>query len=177
LVWDLEALTGRKLGGPLDDPRQAALWDDLAGDAALAAHAIDCWQAALRVTVPFLRRQLKPAVAVSAERVRPLIAALDSPTFATREQATKDLTALGPAAEPALRAALTAASAEARGRIETILATWAAEQTRAGRAVEVLEAIATPDARALLEELAKGDPAARLTREAQASLDRLNRRR
>jgi WD40 repeat protein len=40
------------------------------------------------------------------------------------------------------------------------------------RAVEVLERIGTPEARKVLEELAKGEPAARVTREAKASLER-----
>jgi WD40 repeat protein len=40
------------------------------------------------------------------------------------------------------------------------------------RTVEVLERIATPAAREVLEALAKGAPAARLTREAKASLER-----
>jgi hypothetical protein len=41
------------------------------------------------------------------------------------------------------------------------------------RAVEVLEEIGTPAARKLLETLAKGAPAARITKEAKASLGRL----
>ena len=41
------------------------------------------------------------------------------------------------------------------------------------RAVDLLERIATPEARALLAEYAGGDPAARLTLEAQAALARL----
>jgi hypothetical protein len=40
----------------------------------------------------------------------------------------------------------------------------------------VQEFIGTPAARKLLQTLASGAPAARLTREAQASLDRLARR-
>jgi hypothetical protein len=40
----------------------------------------------------------------------------------------------------------------------------------------VLEDIGTPAARNLLQTLASGAPAARLTREAQASLERLKRR-
>ena len=47
------------------------------------------------------------------------------------------------------------------------------DEVRATRAVEVLERINTADARQLLESLAKGDPTARLTREAAASLQRL----
>ena len=45
---------------------------------------------------------------------------------------------------------------------------------RTMRAVEILEHIATPAARDLLAEWAKGAPGARLTEEAKASLERLN---
>jgi hypothetical protein len=47
------------------------------------------------------------------------------------------------------------------------------ERLQALRAVEVLERIGTPEARKVLETLATGAPAARLTREAKASLGRL----
>ena len=50
------------------------------------------------------------------------------------------------------------------------------EDLRALRAVEVLEKVGTPEARQVLEDLARGDPAAALTREARASLDRLGKR-
>lgn len=41
--------------------------------------------------------------------------------------------------------------------------------------VQVLERIGTPEARELLAELAKGQPEARLTQEAQAALQHLKR--
>jgi hypothetical protein len=44
------------------------------------------------------------------------------------------------------------------------------------RALEVLEHIGTAEARGLLEDLAKGVPEARLTRETKASLARLAKR-
>lgn len=47
------------------------------------------------------------------------------------------------------------------------------EERRAIRAIEVLERIATRDARQLLDELTKGAPDSRLTQEAKASLQRL----
>src|SRR5207253_1886129 len=123
--WDVEAVTGRRIGGPLNDARQAQLWDDLGGDAALGAHAIDCWQAAPEAAATFLSRKLKPVVAVPAERITPLVAALDSPTFAMRERAARDLTALGPGAEAVLRDVLTKQpSLELRQRIKTVLAAW-----------------------------------------------------
>jgi hypothetical protein len=46
-------------------------------------------------------------------------------------------------------------------------------QLRSLRAVEVLERLGTPEARTALEDLARGTPEARQTREAKASLDRL----
>jgi hypothetical protein len=120
---------------------------------------------------------LKPLAAVPAERVVPLIADLDSPVFARREQAAKELAKLGPGAAAPLRAALEKQpTLELRQRIEALLAAWDDDWRRSDRALEILEAVATPEARTLLEELARGDPAARLTREAQASLERLRRR-
>jgi hypothetical protein len=51
-----------------------------------------------------------------------------------------------------------------------------AVELRSLRAVEVLEATGTPAARKLLGELASGEPAARLTREAGEAVRRLGRR-
>ena len=48
----------------------------------------------------------------------------------------------------------------------------AGDRLRAVRAVAVLERVGTPDAKALLGRLAKGAPAARLTREATDALRR-----
>jgi hypothetical protein len=81
-------------------------------------------------------------------------------------------------AEPALREALKKGpSAELKRRVEALLERLddvesAPERLQAFRAVEVLERIGSPAARKVLEELAKGAPHARLTREARASLQR-----
>ena len=45
------------------------------------------------------------------------------------------------------------------------------------RAIEALEYIGTPEARNLLLDLSRGAPGARVTREAAASLNRLEKRR
>jgi hypothetical protein len=65
------------------------------------------------------------------------------------------------------------ASAEVKRRTQAALDVWERQQLRDVRAVEVLEGVATPDARRLLVDLAAGVPDARLTREAAASLARL----
>ena len=73
-----------------------------------------------------------------------------------------------------------APSAEVKRRAEWLLAkldegTPSPEAVRDLRAVEVLEAIGTSDARRVLEGLAKGAPQARLTVETKRALDRLPR--
>ena len=60
--------------------------------------------------------------------------------------------------------------------LEDIERGQAAGQLKRIRALEVLEHLGTPEARRLLEDLAKGVPEARLTQEAKASLRRLTKR-
>jgi hypothetical protein len=72
-------------------------------------------------------------------------------------------------------------SAEARRRLEPLLAKVERQELsstalRQVRATEVLEHIATPEARDLLKNLAAGATEARLTQEAKAALERLERR-
>jgi RNA polymerase sigma factor (sigma-70 family) len=176
LVWDIEAAIGHRIVSILDPIRQTELWADLAGGDGLGAHAIDCLQANPTAALTILKAQLRPAVAMPAERVAPLLAGLDDSAFAAREKAQRELAALGPAAEPNVAAARDRANAEVRRRIDAVLAGWEAGQRRLSRAVEVLEYIATPGARQLLTELAGGDPQARLTKEAKAALGRLGGR-
>jgi hypothetical protein len=121
-------------------------------------------------------------VAPSPERLAQLLANLDSDEFATREQATKEMEALGDTAEPALRTALEKSpSAEARRRIDRLLArlptrTPTGESLLGLRAVELLEHIDTLEARQFLRRLAARAPDARLTREAKAALERVTRK-
>jgi len=89
------------------------------------------------------------------------------------------LAAIAEAIEPRLRRAMDkGASLELRRRLQAILETPRslvppAETVRRLRAVAVLERISTTEARALLRELAKGEPGDRLTRAAVAALARL----
>jgi hypothetical protein len=84
---------------------------------------------------------------------------------------------------PALLAALKAKPGpEKKRRLEELLKALAPggpnpELVRPARALEVLERVGTPQARRLLRALAKGNPGARLTADAQSALKRLLRTR
>jgi len=78
----------------------------------------------LLVTSIDARGRKKKLPAVDPELVKitaPLIRKLDAPIYEEREVATRALKALGPTAEPALRAALPDASLEVRHRISRVL--------------------------------------------------------
>jgi WD40 repeat protein len=180
LIWDTTGLIPEQASAPPRDLE--ALWNDLAEDAAKAYEAIWAFTAVPQQSVSFFRRHMQPAAPVDAKRLAQLIADLDSNRFEVRQQATGELRKLGEPAEPAMRDALAGQpTPEARRRLEQLTAELAGPVTapdalRALRAIEVLERCATPEARRLLETLATGTPAARLTREAKASLERLSQR-
>jgi hypothetical protein len=184
LIWDLGGRRGPKTaaGKPLTAAELESCWTDLVGeDAPRAYQALRKLIASPTEAVAFLSRHLRPVAAPDAQRLAGLIGDLDSEAFATREQATKELTKLGAVAEPALRRALDKApSTEARRRVEQLLArlenlSSTGEPLRVSRSVEALERIATPEARHLLTKLSAGAPDAPLTREAKAALQRLQR--
>jgi RNA polymerase sigma factor (sigma-70 family) len=118
----------------------------------------------------------------SGARIRRLIGELEHDRFAVREAAAKELTGLGPAAEPALRQAAAAnTSLELRQRVGKILEQMPAQELTADdyrllRAVEVLECVVSAPARQKLIELSKGASDALLTRAATAALQRLKSR-
>lgn len=179
LLWDF-ALPRKDSVAPAD---LAALWTELSGaDAAKAWRAVWRLSESPKEAVPLLRGALKPVLPAAAEVTRPLIADLDSDTFAKRDAALKRLKELGPRAEAALRAVLKGnPSAEQRQRVEDVLALLAElgkppspEALRDQRAVSVLERAGTPEARQLLEEWAAGAESAPLTRAAKAALGRLS---
>ena len=155
------------------------LWEDLAGaDESRAYLAFWTLAAAPEQTVPFLSRVLSPAPSPPlppelAEQVTRWIAELDAPDFAVREAATNRL-ADHPEAAGALRRVLDDVSPEARTRIDHLLRTTAAntrDAVRVQKAVRVLRYLGTPDAVALLKDLAAADSAAAVTVEARRALD------
>jgi Tol biopolymer transport system component len=155
-------------------------WTDLADDDATRAFQAICLLTAHPgQAVPFLQERLKPVAPIDPKRLAQLIAELESNNFLARQKATEELERQGDLAVPALEKALAGKPAlEMRTRIETLLAKperMPPEVLRSWRALEALEHAGTAEARRLLETLAKGADGARLTREAQAALRRLEK--
>jgi hypothetical protein len=183
LVWDLR---GRPPARPLSPRELESRWDDLAGrDAVRAYQALRCLAAVPGQAVPFVKERLRPPDSDEARlrrRIERWVADLDSGRYAVRQQASAALANLGELAGPALRQALEGRpSLEVRQRIEQLLQrlggpVTAPERLRSMRALELLEAIAAPEARQVLEALAQGPPDAWLTREAGRVRERAAKR-
>jgi hypothetical protein len=168
----------------LDAKQLDALWKDLAdGDAAKAYQAILTLTGAPKEGVALLGKKLAPVPPPDAKKVAQLIEDLNSEKFAVRDKAAAELAKMGELVEPDLqKAAKGDAPLEMRRRIQQLLdklqgPVLQPDQLRVLRAVEVLENVGTAEAKAVLRKLADGAPGARLTREARASLQRLERRR
>jgi WD40 repeat protein len=175
LIWGAAGQRQPPTPAPLREADLDRLWADLAAnDAATAYQAICTLRASPRQAVGLLERHLKPVPAVDVKRVAHALRDLDSDEFAARERAVKLLAEVAEAAEAALRQALDAKpSAEARRHLEQLLdQVEASAAGRRQRALEVLEQIDSAQSRRLLKSLAHGAPGARLTRAAQAALDR-----
>jgi len=170
LVWNLAA-TPRKLSHEECETE----WDALANDDAVKAYAAICRLAGSpSQAIPLLRERLRPSRAPDSNRIAKLLADLDAREFATRDAASKELAKLGSVVAPAIRGALQEQrSIEAERRLRQLLEIvegWTPEQLRDWRALEVLERIASPEARQVLRSLAEGRSGQRLTEEAKASL-------
>jgi hypothetical protein len=174
-------------GQPLQAADLEAIWKDFTqnDDAGTkkAWQGITAMTQAPQLAVPFLKERLKPVPRPDPKRIEQCLADLDSGNFKTREKAMQELEGLGDMALPALdkKLAEKTLSVEARRRMETLAqrprTVLTGEELRSLRAVEVLEGIGTPEARAVLTNLARGGEGAVLTEQARRALARLGRRR
>jgi hypothetical protein len=187
LLWDLTGGidAAARPPGKLSGERLDGLWSDLgSSDARKAYRAMTRLAAAPAEAVALLRERVKPDARkpLGAREVERLIAELEGDSFAVREQARRALEEAGRSVRPALLKALEAKpGAEKKRRLRQLLEGMPADTgpvpalVRPLRAVELLERLGTPEARRLLEALARGQPGARLTAEARAALRRLSR--
>jgi WD40 repeat protein len=181
LVWDLGPLPRVELARemPLAATDLDTLWADLAKpDPAAAFTATRKLLTARTQAAGLLKERLHPVPAADDAKIAQLVADLGG-TFDARRKAAAELERLGELAVPHLRKALEGDPAlDLKQRVEGLLQKTAVrrvqgDQLRELRAVELLELAGTPEAKQVLESLAKGAAGARLTREAEAALARL----
>jgi WD40 repeat protein len=178
LIWDVAAVTRRGIMHLLSPEAVAACWEDLGRDAKTARRSADRLAGDPAQAVALLHARLKPAEAVDNARIKRLIADLDSPHFAARQTASRELRAIGARAAGALQAAhIGGDSAELQRRLDKILSepflARTPDELRTLRGVDLLERLGTPAAKAVLTKLSRGDATARETQAAQAALQRL----
>jgi HEAT repeat protein len=154
-------------------------WQALAGDdAAKAFAAIRELAATPKDTVAWIKERLKPAAPIDMKHVEELLKQLDSDQFKVRDTATTELLKFDEQIVPVLDKALAAnPTLESKQRLEGLRGKRTGiilqgERLRAYRAIEVLERIGTPEARQVLQALAKGAPGALITTSAQAAPSR-----
>jgi WD40 repeat protein len=183
LLWDLASYGTRKEPAPqLTANDLDAMWGDLASsDARKAGESMRKLAAAPAASVPLLQKRLQPAAekAADAQQIARWVAQLDDEDFNVRTQAARELQHVGPPARAPLQKALEGKpSVEMRRQVERLLERLettgpSPDALRPLRALEVLERIGSPEARQVLEALAKGQPDATLTQDAKAALGRL----
>jgi WD40 repeat protein len=185
LIWDLVGTLSHRPGRTLSPKDLAARWTDLASsDGTRVQHAIDDLAASPNEAVPFLVARLQSVLFFDEKAIARLIADLDAESFEVRDSANQKLAALEFQPVHLYRKALAASpSPETRRRLNALVVAqdklWRSPSSghlRLLRSLEALELAATPDARRLLESLAKGDPSSWLTLEAAGSVERLRRR-
>jgi WD40 repeat protein len=172
LIWDVS------------QARLAYLWSELAGGSDDSAQAMKKLARNPERGVPFVRNQLEKAMAAE-QRAGQLIAELDDDDFHVRERASRQLEELGRNAEFALRLAIERdPSLEVRRRCEALLGKLPTSPSRPGEfqprsailGVALLEEVATPEARQVLQDLARGPATSTIARDAKTALEQLAKR-
>jgi WD40 repeat protein len=160
------------------------VWNDLASPEPMAGcRAMANLATAPELAVPLVKSRLTPTPRFDARRVAALMAQLDDDDFAVRERATEELGKYSETVRPVLRDAQRGGrlSVEAASRVRRLLERLdgtesSPDRLRETRVVQALEWMTTPEARAHLAEIAKGEPGSWLTEEANQALARLARR-
>jgi hypothetical protein len=180
LVWDMSFGAEHSKDFPLSPADRDKAWEALA-----ATPAAPAYEALLRLaadpdgSVPLVKKHIQPAPVIDGAMLEKLIAGLNSDRFAVRERAAAELDKLGKSVVGAVRTRFDATlSLEVRERLTKFLDQhdrdeFTPEELRQERAMQLLEQIGSAEAREVLRELSKGEKSARLTRQADAALNRL----
>jgi WD40 repeat protein len=180
LVWDMTFGANGSKPVRLSPTDRDKAWKALAATAAAPAYEVVVRLAAdPDGSVLLVKKHIQPAPAIDGAVLDKLIDGLNNDRFAVRERAAAELDRLGKTVVGAVRARFDAdSSPEVRERLAKFLEQhdrdeFTAEELRQERALELLEQIGTAEAREVLRELSKGEKTARLTRQADAALKRL----
>jgi len=184
-VWNVATRELAKAADPvkLSDPELRSLWDDLANanfDKADAA-----WRKLATggdPAVAFLKQQVRPIAVPPVDRaqVAKLIGELNSATYATRENATKELIKTGELVIVPLEKLLEKApSPEAQRRASLVLKhvkepVMTPDRVRVLEAIELLEQLQSASSRTLLQEIADDALIVQIRTEALQALRRMN---
>jgi dipeptidyl aminopeptidase/acylaminoacyl peptidase len=186
VLWDVTGLSndGKSEAIEMTQSKLEGFWSALAKDAAGAHRAIWKMAAVPDQAVPFVAKQLETHRGFDdPKRIARFITDLSDDRFAVRAHAADELEALGQLVRDDLEKELAKhPTLDVRKRIEQLQQRMEAVAVppawlRVLRAVEVLEHCGTEEARQALRKLGDGPAGSRLTREAQASLRRLEHRR
>jgi hypothetical protein len=182
LIWDVTRLTPPAPSRELDGCRLTERWHDLTGpDAARAYATMGELTRYPREAVALLRNKLTADLGKYADRLARLLIDLDGDDFIRRRNASKELAEMGRLAEAALTKALEhPPSLEFKRRAEDLLRRLDCQpqnpkRLSALRAIEILERVATEDARDLLDRLAKEATDAEVAHDAGVSLGRIQK--
>jgi WD40 repeat protein len=179
LLWDVTAQASDIIPRrSLEQKQLDALWQDLrSADTEKAYEAIRVLRQFPKQVVPFFQTRLHP-LEVDQKHLAQLIGELDSNVFRNRVKAQKELEKLGELAEDAIQKALQERpTEEVKTRLEALRSRplmCAYPSLEEVRALEVMEAINTTEARHVMQTIARGAGVARFTRDAQATLERMD---
>ena len=185
IVWNVKEGLLAAAERPQADKDFAKCWDTLRDGKPLdASETVASLAAGQDDAVNWLESKLRPAGKPDAVKVKKWLAQLNDNAQPKRDEASRELAALGPLIETEVKKALAdPPSAEVKRRLQELQremrSLWSSDPdtVRAVRAVYVLERIGSEKAVALLKKLAEGEAAARLTREAKISLERIDVRK
>jgi RNA polymerase sigma factor (sigma-70 family) len=178
-IWDIYGTPESHAALPkLSIADRQMLWQQTASnDAVMAFRAMCDMLARPDDAVGLLQEGWKSLPRATAKQVQQWIVDLNSEQFPVRKTATTELEGSADNHEELLRTAVAqAGSLEVKQRLEQVLGRLKFERLRRTRMVEVLERLATPQARQFMEQLAEQTEDASLSKEAVAALKRMGLR-
>jgi WD40 repeat protein len=185
LTWNLTKARDEKRAkiGDRSAAQWEALWQALGEQGPPGHRALGALFATPRQTCAFLKTRIKAVPRSNPNPWPQLLADLNDAKYSVREQTQREWEKMGAAGLPVLAAALKkqGLTLEQRARLERVLDKLKdldrpLDLLRPLQVIDLLERFDMRDARQILQTLADGEPAAWLTAEAKASLDRLDRR-